>query len=69
MIVFFMDGCDFVGWFAISCAISCHLISKKHHGVTRSWFANKWFWLGLLGNLPVLIGLLGHIYLLRTKSG
>jgi len=63
-----MDGGSFFGGIAISCAISCHLISRYHHGVTSSWIANKWFWLGLLGNLPVLIAFLGHIFLLRGKS-
>ena len=57
-----------VGLFALSSAISCHHISKIHYGIQEEWYQNKWFWLGLLGNLPALVAFLGHILLTRTSS-
>ncbi|MFQ5864847.1 MAG: hypothetical protein ACE5IW_06405 [bacterium] len=59
---------DILAVFALSSAISCHLISKEHFGVTKRWFENKWFWAGLFGNLPALVAFLGHIFLSRQKS-
>jgi hypothetical protein len=56
---------DFVGWFALSSAISCHLLSRSHYGVHQSWYANKWFWLGLIGNVPALIAFIAHMFLSR----
>jgi len=57
-----------VGVFALSSAICCHLISKTHHGVTRSWVTNKWFWAGFFGSLPALVAFLAHVYLSRGRS-
>jgi len=45
---------EIIGIFALSSAISCHLLSKAHFGVTKIWITNKWFWAGLFGNLPAL---------------
>ncbi|MCK4352024.1 hypothetical protein KAW65_01305 [candidate division WOR-3 bacterium] len=59
---------NFIGLFALSSAICCHLISKIHFGVTKSWIANKWFWAGLFGNLPVLIAFLGHIFFSSKRT-
>ncbi|MFQ6114820.1 MAG: hypothetical protein ACE5NG_12190 [bacterium] len=59
---------DIFAVFAVSSAISCHLISKEHYGVTKSWFNNKWFWAGLFGNLPALVAFLGHVFLTREES-
>lgn len=56
---------DLIGIFALSSAICCHLLTKTHMTVTKSWFANKWFWAGLFGNLPALVAVLGHILLSR----
>ncbi|MEA1913323.1 MAG: hypothetical protein U9N06_05775 [candidate division WOR-3 bacterium] len=58
---------NFISLFTLSSAISCHLLSKTHLGVKKGWFANKWFWAGLFGNLPALIAFLGHIFLLKEK--
>ncbi|MBW1716241.1 MAG: hypothetical protein JRJ77_10530 [Deltaproteobacteria bacterium] len=56
-------GSNFVGLFALSSAICCHIMSKAHFGVARSWITNKWFWAGFFGNLPALVAFLGHIFL------
>jgi hypothetical protein len=53
--------------FALSSAISAHLVSKHNFNVDRSWYDNKWFWAGLFGNLPALIAIITHLYL--TGSG
>jgi len=58
---------NIIGIFALSSAISCHLLSKIHFGVKKSWIANKWFWAGFFGNLPALVTFLGHIFLSRKK--
>jgi hypothetical protein len=58
---------DIFAVFALSSAISAHLISKSHYGVTKSWFANKWFWAGFFGSLPALVALLGHIVLSKKQ--
>lgn len=62
-----MDSCNFVGLFALSSAICCHLLSKSHFKVEKSWIANKWFWAGFFGNLPALIAFSGHIFF--SKKG
>jgi len=62
------NGTNFLGLFALSSAICCHLISKAHFKVTKTWFANKWFWAGLFGNLPALVAFLGHIFFSRKGS-
>jgi len=54
--------------FAVSSAVSCHLISQKHHAVTKSWYENKWFWAGFFGTLPALVAFLGHIFLSRRAQ-
>jgi hypothetical protein len=51
--------------FAVSCAVSCHLLSKRHHAVTKGWYENKWFWAGFFGTLPALVAFVGHIFLSR----
>jgi hypothetical protein len=56
---------DAWGLFAVSCAVSCHLISKKHHAVTKGWYENKWFWAGFFGTLPALVAFVGHVFLSR----
>ena len=58
---------NFIGLFAISTAVACHILSKIHLNLDNEWYKNKWFWAGLLGNLPVLIGLLGHLLLIRKE--
>ncbi len=60
---------NLLGLFALSSAICCHLISKAHFGVTKSWITNRWFWVGLFGNLPALVAFLGHIYLSKRGGG
>jgi len=50
-----ITGPNILGVFALSSAISCHLLSRRHFGVTKSWIVNKWFWAGLFGNLPALV--------------
>jgi len=62
-----MDSSNIIGIFALSSAISCHLLSVTYFNVTRKWYDNKWFWAGLFGNLPALIAFLGHIFLSREK--
>jgi hypothetical protein len=62
------NGSNFIGWFALSSAICCHIISKVHYGVTKAWISNKWFWAGFFGNVPVLIAFLGHIFLSKAKA-
>jgi hypothetical protein len=59
---------DYMGWIALSSAISCHLLSTSHYGVEKSWYANKWFWLGLFGNLPALVAFIAHMFLSRRTS-
>jgi len=54
--------------FAVSSAVSCHLISQKHHAVTKSWYENKWFWAGFFGTLPALVAFLGHVFLSRRAQ-
>jgi len=61
----FKIGSDLIGLFALSSAVCCHLISRAHFGVTKSWYNNKWFWAGFFGNLPALLAFLGHIFLSR----
>jgi hypothetical protein len=58
-------GGNIIGLFALSSAICCHLISKSHFRVAKSWIAKKWFWARFSGNLPALIGLLSHALLSR----
>ncbi len=60
---------NFAGLFGLSSAICCHLLSKAHHGVGKSWYSNKWFWAGLFGSLPVLIAFLGHVFLSKKETG
>jgi len=60
-------GSNFIGLFALSSAICCHLISKAHFVVTKSWITNKWFWAGFFGNLPALVAFLGHVLLSRKE--
>ena len=62
-------GGDFIGLFALSSAICCHIMSKAHFGVAKSWISNKWFWAGFFGNLPALVAFLGHIVLCRKDQG
>jgi len=62
------NGGNFIGLFALSCAICCHIISRYHYGVTKSWIANKWFWAGFFGNLPALVAFLGHVLLSRKEQ-
>jgi hypothetical protein len=57
-----------LGLFALSSAIGCHLLSRTYHGVVKSWYANKWFWLGLFGNLPALVAFVAHLFLSRGRS-
>jgi hypothetical protein len=54
-----------VSVFALSSAIGCHLLSRAHYGVAKSWIANKWFWIGLFGNLPALVAFIAHMFLSR----
>ena len=63
-----LNGESMLGIFALSSAICCHLISRRHYGVTRSWIANKWFWAGLFGSLPALVAFVAHVYLSRGRS-
>lgn len=51
------------GVFALSSAISSHLVSKHNFNVERSWYDNKWFWAGFFGSLPALIAIIVHLYL------
>jgi len=60
-------GSNFIGLFALSSAICCHLISKAHCAITKSWIINKWFWAGFFGNLPALVAFLGHVLLSRKE--
>ncbi len=62
------NGSDFIGLFALSSAICCHIISKAHYGVAKAWITNKWFWAGLFGNVPVLIAFLGHVFLSKARA-
>ncbi len=64
-----LDGAGVAGIFvALSSAICCHLISRRHYGVTRSWIVNKWFWAGFFGTLPAVVAFVAHVYLSRGKS-
>jgi len=63
-----LDGGCIAGVFALSSAICCHLISRRHYGVTRSWIVNKWFWAGFFGSLPALVAFVAHVYLSRGRS-
>ena len=54
---------DMFGVFALSSAISAHLLSKHNFHVDRNWYDNKWFWAGFFGNLPALIATIVHLYL------
>ena len=60
-------GSNFIGLFALSSAICCHLISRLHFAVTKNWITNKWFWAGFFGNLPALVAFLGHVLLSRKE--
>ena len=51
---------NFIGLFAISTAVACHILSKIHLNLEIEWYKNKWFWAGLFGNLPALVALLGR---------
>lgn len=62
-----MDSSNLVGIFALSSAVSCHIISQKHHGVTDSWITNKWFWIGFFGSLPALVAFLGYLILEKKR--
>jgi len=62
------DGGNMMGWFAFSSAIGSHLLSKYHFQVEKSWYENKWFWAGMFGNLPALVGLIAHIFFTRTRG-
>lgn len=59
---------NFIGLFALSTAVACHILSRTHMAVEREWYRNKWFWAGLFGNLPVLVGLIGHLLLVRKEQ-
>ena len=64
-----MDGSNnVIGVFGLSSAICCHLLSKNYMGVKEDWFANKWFWAGFFGNLPVVVSLVAHLFLSRDKE-
>lgn len=60
---------NFVGFFGLSSAVCCHLLSKAHYEVEKSWYANKWFWAGFFGSLPALVAFLGHIFLSKKAAG
>jgi hypothetical protein len=53
---------DWYGVLALSSAISCHLLSLHHYDTDKSWYENKWFWIGIIGNLPALIAFIAHIH-------
>jgi hypothetical protein len=57
---------DMFGLYALSSAISSHLITRHHMNVEKSWYENKWFWAGLFGNLPALLAIVAHVYFLGT---
>jgi hypothetical protein len=57
-----------LGLYGLSSAICCHLLSRRHYGVVESWYANKWFWLGLIGNLPALVAFVAHMFLSRKAT-
>jgi len=54
---------DMFGVFALSSAISAHLVSRHNFNVDRNWYDNKWFLAGFFGNLPALIAIIMHLYL------
>ena len=54
---------NILSWFAVSSAICAHILSTLHMDVQESWYKNKWFWVGLLGNLPALVAMMGHLHL------
>ena len=62
------DPGDVFGLFALSSAISAHILSRHHYEVDRSWFENKWFWAGFFGNLPALIAFIAHIHFLKNSK-
>ncbi len=59
---------DWYGLFVLSSAISCHMLSIHHYGTEKSWYENKWFWIGFFGNLPALVAFIAHIFFKKSKE-
>jgi hypothetical protein len=47
---------------ALASAIASYEIARIHLKIKRSWYASRYFWLGLLGNIPALIGFAAHVH-------
>lgn len=58
-------GSDLLGVFALSSAIGAHVLVTRHHGVEKSWWEDRFFWMGLFGNLPALVAVSVHLVLER----
>jgi len=54
--------------FAISSGIGSHLLTKEYLEETSPWYENKYFWAGLIGNLPALVAIIGHLVLRNLKK-
>ncbi len=47
---------------ALASAIASYEIARIHLKIERRWYASRYFWLGLLGNIPALIGFAAHVH-------
>jgi len=55
--------------FAISSGVASHLLTKEYLQITEPWYENKYFWMGGIGNIPALIGIIGHLVLRSLNKG
>ena len=51
-----------MGVWAIASAIASYEIARIHLKIKAKWYASRYFWLGLLGNVPALIGFAAHVH-------
>ena len=53
---------------ALPCAICCHVLSKTHYGVVKTWLTNKWFSAGFFGNIPALLAFSTHLVISKQSK-
>lgn len=57
-----------IGIFGLSSAITGYVLARSFLHLKKAWYASRFFWLGLIGNLPALVGIVAYIFL-RLQRG